>query len=114
VSYLPYALAVWLLVVGLYGVVTSRHLVHLVVCLTVCQSSTYVLLLAVGYRKHATAPIFKGIPLGTKVTDPVVQALTLTDVVVSVTVLALLLAVAVQVDKREGTLDPEEIPAVHG
>jgi multicomponent Na+:H+ antiporter subunit C len=113
-SYLPYALAVWLLVVGLYGVVTSRHLVHLVVCLTVCQSSTYVLLLAVGYRKHATAPIFKGIPPGAKATDPVVQALTLTDVVVSVTVLALLLGVAVQVYKREGTLDPEEIPAVHG
>ena len=36
------------------------------------------------------------------------------DVVVSVTVLALLLAVAVQVHEREGTLDPEEIPAVHG
>jgi multicomponent Na+:H+ antiporter subunit C len=114
VTYLPYALAVWLLVVGLYGVVTSRNLVHLVVCLTVAQSSTYVLLLAVGYRKHATAPIFKGIPLGTKATDPVVQALVLTDVVVSVAVLALLLAVAVQVEKREGTLDPAEIPAVHG
>jgi multicomponent Na+:H+ antiporter subunit C len=113
-SYLPYALAVWLLVVGLYGVVTSRHLVHLVVCLTVCQSSTYVLLLAVGYREHGTAPIFNGIPLGRKATDPVVQALVLTDVVVSVTVLALLLAVAVQVYKREGTLDPDEVPAVRG
>jgi multisubunit Na+/H+ antiporter MnhC subunit len=31
-----------------------------------------------------------------------------------VTVLALLLAVAVQVYKREGTLDPDEIPAVRG
>ena len=113
-SYLPYALAVWLLVVGLYGVVTSRHLVHLVVCLTVCQSSTYVLLLAIGYRKHGTAPIFKGIPLGRTATDPVVQALTLTDVVVSVTVLALLLALAIQVHQRERTLDPEEIPAVRG
>jgi len=114
VSYLPYALAIWLLVVGLYGVVTSRNLVHLAVCLTVCQSSTYVLLLAIGYRKHGTAPIFKGIPLQAKATDPVVQALTLTDVVVSVTVLALLLAIAVQVHAREGTLDPDEIPAIHG
>ena len=113
-SFLPYALAVWLVVVGLFGVVTSKNLIHLVLCVTVVQSSTYVLLLAVGYRKHATAPIFKGIPLGTKATDPVVQALTLTDVVVSVTVLALLLAVAVQVYVREGTLDPDEIPAVRG
>jgi multicomponent Na+:H+ antiporter subunit C len=113
-SFLPYAVAVWLFLIGLYGLITSRHLVHLVVCLTVAQSSTYVLLLAVGYRKHATAPIFEGIPLGARATDPVVQALVLTDVVVSVAVLALLLAVAVQVHKREGTLDPDEIPAVRG
>ena len=33
------------------GVVTSRHLVHLVVCLSVTQSATYVLLLAIGYRE---------------------------------------------------------------
>jgi multicomponent Na+:H+ antiporter subunit C len=114
VSYLPFALAGWLFLVGLYGVVTSRNLIHLTVCLTVCQSSTYALLLAVGYREGGTAPIFKGVPLGTRAVDPVVQALTLTDVVVSVTVLALLLAVAVQVYDREGTLDPEEIPAVQG
>jgi multicomponent Na+:H+ antiporter subunit C len=114
VSYLPYALAVWLFLVGLYGVVTSRHLVHLAVCLTVCQSSTYVLLLAVGYRKQATAPIFKGIPLGTKATDPVVQALTLTDVVVSVTVLALLLALALRAHANQGTVDPDELAEVRG
>ena len=34
-SYLPYALAGWLFMIGLYGIVTSRHLVHLVVCLSV-------------------------------------------------------------------------------
>ena len=113
-SLCPYLVAAFVLVVGLTGIVTSRNLIHTVVSVSVAQSSTYVLLLAVGYRKHATAPIFKGIPLGTKATDPVVQALTLTDVVVSVAVLALLLAVAVQVHEREGTLDPEEIPAVRG
>jgi multicomponent Na+:H+ antiporter subunit C len=35
--------------------------------------------------------------------------LTLTDVVVGATVTALLLAVAVQVFKRFGTLDPDEL-----
>ena len=48
VSVLAYVVAVWLLVIGLYGVITSRHLVHLVLCLGVMQASTYVLLLAVG------------------------------------------------------------------
>jgi len=113
-SYLPYALAVWIFVVGLYGVVTSRNFVHLVVCLTLTQSSTYVLLLAIGYVNRATAPVYADVPQGTKAVDPVVQALTLTDIVVSVTVAALLLALAIQVQKRNGTLDPDALTEMSG
>jgi len=109
-----YVVAVWLLLIGLYGAVTSRHLVHLVVCLTVAQSSTYVLLLAVGYRDGADAPIFADIPVGSPVVDPIVQALTLTDVVVEATVVALLLALTVQARKRFGTVDPDGIRELHG
>jgi multicomponent Na+:H+ antiporter subunit C len=109
VSFLPYAVAAWLFGAGLYGVVTSRNLIHLIVCLTVLQSSTYLLLLAVGYRGGGKAPIFADIPQGTKVVDPVVQALTLTDVVVEATVVALLLALAIQAHKRFGTLDPDQL-----
>lgn len=113
-SYLPYALAVWLFLVGLYGVVTSKHLIHLAVCLVVMQSSTYVLLLSIGYVVGGGAPIFADVPKGTKAVDPVVQALTLTDVVVSVAVSALLLAMAIQVRKRTGTEDPDRLHAVEG
>ena len=113
-SYLPFALAVWIFVVGLYGVVTSRNLIHLAVCLSVMQSSTYVLLLSIGYLKGGTAPIFADVPEGTRAVDPVVQALALTDVVVSVTVLALLLALAIQVQKHSETLDPDELRTMHG
>ncbi len=109
-SFLPYALAAWLFAVGLYGVVTSRHLVHLVVCMTVIQSSTYVLLLGIGYRTGKKAPIFSSaVPPQVGAVDPVVQALTLTDVVVSVTVTALLLALVIEIWKRSGTLDPDEL-----
>jgi multicomponent Na+:H+ antiporter subunit C len=114
VSVLAYLVAVWLLLVGIYGVVTSRHLVHLVTCLSVTQASTYVLLLAVGYRDGGQAPIFGDIPTSTPVVDPVVQALTLTDVVVSATVSALLLALAVQAHKRFGSVDPDELVALRG
>ena len=113
-SFLPYALAAWLFLVGLYGVVTSRHLVHLVICLGVMQSSTYVLLLAIGYRTGKKAPIFSDLPVGTRAVDPVVQALTLTDIVVGVAVASLLLAIAIDVQKEKGTLDPEELRTMHG
>jgi multicomponent Na+:H+ antiporter subunit C len=109
VDYLPYLVAVWLLLIGLYGIVTSRNLIHAVTCLAVAQSSTYVLLLAVGFRRAATAPIFLDVRLGTRAVDPVVASLALTDVVVGSTVTALLLALAVQIHKRTGTLDPDEL-----
>ena len=105
----PYIVAVWVLLVGLYGVVTSRHLIHLVISLSVAQSSTYLILLGIGFHKGFVAPVFADVPLGTPAVDPVVQALTLTDVVVGGTVTALLLAIAVQAFKRFGTLNPDEL-----
>lgn len=113
-SYLPYAIAAWICLVGLYGIVTSRNLIHLAVCLTVTQSSTYVLLLAIGYVRGGGPPIFKGVELGTTAVDPVVQALTLTDIVVSVTVIALILALALDVHEEAGTIDPDELAGLSG
>lgn len=111
---LPYLAAGWIFLVGVYGMVTSRNLVHAVGCLAVAQSSTYVLLLGVGYRKGATAPVFSDVPVGTPVVDPVVQALVLTDVVVGATVTALLLSLVIQIRKRSGTLDPESLTGLKG
>lgn len=108
-SFLPYAVAAWLFGVGIYGMATSRNLIHLVVCLTVVQSGSYVLLLGIGYVGGGKAPVFADIPSNSTVVDPVVQTLTLTDVVVEATVVALLLALAMQAQKRFGTLDPDEL-----
>ena len=113
-SYLPYLLAVWIFLVGLFGIVRSRNFIHLVVCLSVTQSATYVLLLNVGYRKGGTAPIFKDVKPGTKAVDPIVQALTLTDIVVSVAVIALILALALDAHRLSGTVDPDHIADISG
>ena len=113
-SMLAYVVAVWLFVAGIYGVVTSRHLVHLVTCLAVAQASTYVLLLGIGYRHGARAPFFSDVKPGTPVVDPVVQSLALTDVVVGATVSALLLALAVGAHRRFGSVDPDELTTMRG
>ncbi|HUO97552.1 MAG TPA: sodium:proton antiporter [Rhizomicrobium sp.] len=113
-SHLPYFVAIWLFAVGLYGVVTSRHFVHMVICLTVMQSATYVLLLAIGYRTGAGAPIFVDVPAGAPAVDPIVQALMLTDIVVEVTVTALLLALALQAQDRTGHSDPNALRELRG
>lgn len=114
-SVYAYVVAGYLILVGSYGIVRSRHMVHAVVSLSVAQAGTYVLLLAVGYQNGATAPVFGSTTKpSTDVVDPVVQAMALTDIVVSATVTALLLALAVQVNKRHGTVDPDELAALKG
>lgn len=107
--------AAWLMVVGGLGIVRSRDLVQAVVALSVAQAGTYVLLLSVGFQHGVPAPVFGSTSPPTRdVVDPVVQAMALTDVVVSGTVTALLLALSIQVRKRAGTADPDELRGLKG
>lgn len=113
-SVLAFGVVAWLLVIGLYGMVTSRNLIHLVVCLSVAQSATDVLILEIGYVAGGRAPVTVDLPPhpGPAV-DAIMQALSLTDVVLGAAVTALLLALTVQIHKRTGTLDPDELRTVN-
>ncbi len=111
-SSLPFIVAAWLFIVGLYGVVSSRNLVRTVLSLTVVQSSTYLVLLGIGYRAGGRAPIVADIAPSSKLVDPVVQVLVLTDIVIEATVTALLLALVVQAHKRFGSVDPADLRAL--
>lgn len=113
--YVPYAVAAWIFLVGLYGIVTSRNFIHTVLSLSIMQSSTYIILLAIGFKRNAGAPIFSSsTPPGTPSVDPVVQALTLTDIVVGATVMALLLALTMQVHRKTGSVDPRKARSMQG
>ncbi|MBO0810725.1 MAG: cation:proton antiporter subunit C [Microlunatus sp.] len=114
-SWYPYAVAGAVVLLGIIGIARSRDLVHAVVCLSVSQSGTYLLLLAVGYDRGGVAPIFSStVGRSTRVVDPVVQALTLTDIVVSAAVTSMLLAMVVQIAKRRQTIDPDQLRALEG
>jgi multicomponent Na+:H+ antiporter subunit C len=106
-----WAVAGWLVLVGTLGIVRSQNLVQTVVALSVAQSGTYVLLIAAGFQRGATVPILGAGGAGS---SPVVQAMVLTDVVVSATVTALLLALTVQIAKRHGTVDPDQLRELRG
>jgi multicomponent Na+:H+ antiporter subunit C len=108
-SFLPFAVAAWLFVVGLWGIVSSRNMVRSVLCLTVVQSSSYLILVGVGYRSGARAPIVADIPVVSRLVDPTVQVLVLTDIVIEATITALLLALVVQAHKRFGSVDPTDL-----
>ena len=113
-SHFPFFVAAWIFAWGLYGVVTSKHFVHLVVCLGVVQTSTYVLLVAIGYVRGAAAPVQQGLAPGARMVDPIVQAMMLTDVVVEATVLALLLAIVVRAHETTRKTSPDSLEELEG
>ncbi len=107
--FLPFAVTTWLFLVGMYGICASRNMIHLILCLAVMQSATYILILSVGFRTGAIAPVFADWPPGTPAVDPVVHALALTDIVVSATMTALLLAITLRVEALRKTVIPDEL-----
>ncbi len=109
---LPYIAAALIFSLGIYGTIASRHVVHQIVCISIAQSSTYVLLLAIGFRHGAGPPIFLSAPPSrVPGVDPIAQALALTDVVVGAATTALLLAIALRVHEAGGSSEPARQPA---
>jgi multicomponent Na+:H+ antiporter subunit C len=112
-----YLAAILLFLMGLYGVATRRNLLRILLCLGLMESATYLLLITLGYRRGATAPIFYEpglIPGQTAVVDPIMQALTLTSIVIGVVTLALALSLIILLARHYRTLDIGRIRSLRG
>jgi multicomponent Na+:H+ antiporter subunit C len=86
--------------------ILSRDLLRIVVGTVLLSNAINLLLVAVG-REPATMRVD---PLADSVSaDPLVQALTLTAIVITFAVLALLLALVIRVHTTHGTIDLDDI-----
>ncbi|MBR9999100.1 MAG: cation:proton antiporter subunit C, partial [Cyclobacteriaceae bacterium] len=79
-----------LLLVGLYGVLTRKNLIKIILGLSIMQVSINLFLILVGYVKGGAAPIMK--ENTTIYVDPLPQAMILTVIVIGLATTALLLA----------------------
>lgn len=109
--------AIVLFLIGLYGVVIHRNLVRILLSLGLMESATFLMLISIGYREGGTAPIFyeEGIVPGeTIVVDPIMQALTLTSIVIGVVTLAMALSLIIHLARHYRTLDASRIRDLRG
>lgn len=112
-----YVAAILLFLIGLYGVVTQRNLVRILLNLGLMESSTYLMLITIGYRSGSTAPVFyesKMQPGVTPVVDPIAQALALTSIVIGVVTLALALSLIIHLARLYRTLNTRRIHELRG
>jgi multisubunit Na+/H+ antiporter MnhC subunit len=103
-GYILYGGAIGLIVIGVFAVISLRHLIRVLLGLALVEAGVNLFVVAVGFRPDATAPIITGAVPGAMV-DPVPQALVLTSIVIGVGVLAVGLALAMRAYQTYGTLD---------
>jgi multicomponent Na+:H+ antiporter subunit C len=107
---------------GLFLVVAQRNLVKIVMGLSLMESSTYLLLISLAYRRGSTAPVLAGRPKGTSqhalvngdVADPVLQNFCITAIVIGVAVTGVFLAVVVRLAQHYRTVDADSVRELRG
>lgn len=98
-----------LILIGLFGALTNRNILRIIVSFTVASTGVNLILVAVGYMQGRTAPILdSAVPVAEaveRIIDPLPQALVLTAIVIGVGVTALMLAYSYRLFQTKRTLD---------
>ena len=98
-----------LILIGLFGALTNRNILRMIVAVTVADTGVKLVIVGVGYMRGRTAPILDSAVAAAdavaRIIDPVPQALVLTAIVIGVGVTALMLAYAYKLYEKKHTLD---------
>ncbi len=105
-----YWIVVFLMMTGLYVVISCENLVKKVVGLNLFQISVFLLYITMGKIRNATAPIL--IEGAHAYTNPLPSVLILTAIVVGIATTALALALIVRLHEAYGTIEEDEILAI--
>ena len=109
-SHVEEVAAIVLFGIGLTNLLLQRNLIKKIIGFGMTDSAIFLFLASMGYVAGGKAPIVvDGVVEADKYINPVPGGLVLTGIVVSVSVTALMLALAVRLYRRYHTLDIDEI-----
>ncbi|WP_296490260.1 cation:proton antiporter subunit C [Rhodoferax sp.] len=108
-SHFTYFITIFLMVAGLFIVISRTNLIKKLVGLGIFQTSVYLLYIGPGKLIGGTAPILSD--AFTVYSNPLPHVLILTAIVVGVAILALGLALVVRIREAYGTIEEDDILA---
>jgi multisubunit Na+/H+ antiporter MnhC subunit len=114
-----FILCLMLLMVGLFGALTQKNLIKVVVSVAIIEYAVNLFLVLAGYRAGGSAPIRSSVAQNASAfsagsVDPFPQAMVLTAIVIGLGVLALMVAIALRIYHTYGTYDLTEIRKLRG
>jgi multicomponent Na+:H+ antiporter subunit C len=108
VSTIFLATGLTLALIGLYGILTRRNVLRIVIGFTVVDTGLNIAIVATGYVTGGTAPIIDAglmkANAATHVIDPIPSALVVTAIVIGLSVTAMMLASAIRLYAAKKTL----------
>ena len=123
-GHLNYWIYIFLMMVGLYAVLTKSNLIKRVIGLGIFQTAIFLFFISVGKIDHGTAPVRLAEthaeeteakekpahpPAPRNYSNPLTHALILTAIVVSVSTMAVALAIIVNIKRSYRTIEADEI-----
>ena len=109
IAHYNYWLVIFLMMIGLYVVISRGNLVKKIVGLNIFQTSVFLLYISLAKVTGGTAPILTGKP--EVFSNPLPHVLILTAIVVGVATTALGLALVVRIRETYGSIEEDDILA---
>ena len=104
-----FALCALVIGAGILGVLLRKNVLKMIIALGVIDTGVNMFIITRGYVTGCTAPIVAGTKALGCMVDPIPQALTLTSIVISASITAMALGIAISYYKKKGTLEIEMI-----
>ena len=105
-------ISIALMLVGIYGLLSQRNMIKLVVSLNIFEIGLNVFIISIGFVSNGIAPILTSKHSNASAiafVDPLPQALVLTAIVIGVGVTAFALALSRKMYKQYGTYELDEM-----
>lgn len=109
-----YLLCFVLLLVGVYGVLTKRDLIKIILSIGIMGYAVNLMFILFAYKKGALYAILTKDNVTTNMVDPLPQALILTSIVIELGITAMLVALAIRLFEKYKTFDITKIRRLSG
>jgi NADH-quinone oxidoreductase subunit K/multicomponent Na+:H+ antiporter subunit C len=95
-----------LVIIGVFGILTRKNIIKILLAINILQTGVNLLLVAIGWRPDGMAPIITDQTGGMmQFVDPLPQAMVLTAIVIAFGTTALGLVIAINYFKAHGSLE---------
>ena len=113
-----FALCFVLFVIGLYGVLSKKNIVKIVMGLVIMECAINLFLIILGYKRGGVAPILENstnpAEFLARSVDPLPQALVLASIIIGLGILTLAVGICIRLYEKYGTFDISEIRRLRG